>query len=119
MPNQRRPTPGLDRITAMVDLMRGPAFSVIDRLEGSKFSTPEFIEVLLTDPDASAAYAEAIGHWGESEHAAKMVVHGQVVPAILRDAPGVEWLGFAHGVTDPYAVPAWWRLVREGDATDR
>lgn len=111
MPNGAAPTP--DRIATLVDLLRGPTLSVLDRLDGSEFSTPEFIGVLLTDPDAAAAYDEAIRRWGESEHAAKMVLHGQVFPAILRAATNVEWLGFAHDVADAYAVPAWWRLVRE------
>ena len=48
--------------------------------------------------------------WGESEHYAKMVVHGQVIPAILRRSERLEWTGFAHGEDDPYGVPAWWRL---------
>ena len=40
-----------------------------------------------------------------------MVIHGQVIPAALRRSHRVIWVGFAHGVTDEYAVPAWWRLV--------
>ena len=49
--------------------------------------------------------------WGEAdEHMSKMVIHGQVIPGILRRSPTVEWAGFAHGEPDPYGVPAWWRL---------
>jgi hypothetical protein len=40
-----------------------------------------------------------------------MVVHGQVIPGILRRSNLVEWLGFAHGEDDPYAVPGRWRLL--------
>ncbi len=108
-----------DRITELIALLRDPALSIVDRLEGTEFSTPDFISIMLTDPEAGAAYQEAVRRWGENEHAAKMVVHGQVIPAILRASPDVEWLGFAHDVADAYAVPAWWRLVRDGDVTDR
>jgi hypothetical protein len=40
-----------------------------------------------------------------------MVVHGQVIPAALRQSGLVEWIGFAHGEDDPYGVPARWRLL--------
>jgi hypothetical protein len=43
-----------------------------------------------------------------------MVVHGQVIPLILRASPLVEWAGFAHGEPDEFAVPAVWRLVGNG-----
>ena len=39
-----------------------------------------------------------------------MVIHGQVIPGILRRTNLVEWAGYAHGESDPYAVPAWWTL---------
>jgi hypothetical protein len=37
-------------------------------------------------------------------------LHGQAIPGVLRRSKRVEWLGFAHGVPDAYAVPANWRL---------
>jgi hypothetical protein len=40
----------------------------------------------------------------------KMVLHGQVIPGVLRRMPNVEWAGFAHEATDEYAIAAWWRL---------
>ena len=39
-----------------------------------------------------------------------MVVHGQVIPLIMRRSGLVDWVGYAHGQADDYAVPAWWRL---------
>ncbi|MCC6313440.1 MAG: hypothetical protein IT337_05470 [Thermomicrobiales bacterium] len=88
--------------------------SILRRLDGDEFTTTEFIEVMLSDPEAAAAYAEALRRWGEGERYAKMVVHGQVIPVALRNSGLVEWMGFAHGEEDPFAVPARWRLVAAG-----
>ena len=84
---------------------------ILRRLEGDEFTTAEFIEVMLSDPAAAATYKEAIRRWGEQEHYAKLVIHGQVIPGALRRSALVEWIGFAHGEQDPYAVPARWRLL--------
>jgi hypothetical protein len=43
-----------------------------------------------------------------------MVIHGQVIPGVLRNSKRIEWAGFAHGYPDEYAVPAWWRFVEGG-----
>lgn len=100
-----------DPIAELVHILEEPVLAVLRRLEGDEFTTPEFIELLLTDQAAAAAYHQAVEHWGERERTAKMVVHGQAIPEILRRSGLVEWVGFAHGLDDPYAVPAWWRLV--------
>ena len=100
-------------IDALVKLMAAPVNDVLRRLEGEEFTTPEFIAVLRTDPVANAAYEEAVRRRHEGERAAKMVVHGQVIPILLRRSPLVEWAGYAHGEDDPYAVPALWRLLRQ------
>ncbi len=57
-----------------------------------------------------------VRRWGEQEHASKMVIHGQVVPLVLRRSRWVRWDGYAHDERDDYAVPAWWKLVPTGDA---
>jgi hypothetical protein len=100
-----------DRVDAITDFLAPTIDDILSRLEGEEFTTVEFIALLQSDPDASAAYLEALRRWGEGERSAKMVVHGQVIPGILRRSPLVEWVGFAHGEDDPYAVPGRWRLV--------
>ena len=100
-----------DRVDALIDFLSPVVAGILRRLEGDEFTTVEFIEVMLTDPPAAAAYEEALRRWGDGEHYAKMVVHGQVIPAAMRRSGLVEWVGFAHGEEDPYAVPARWRLV--------
>ena len=105
-----------DRIEALIAYLTPVVAGILERLEGDEFTTPQFVEVMLSDPEAAANYEEALDRWGESEHYAKMVVHGQVIPAILRRSDRVEWTGFAHGEEDPYGVPAWWRLLpKESD----
>ena len=100
-----------DRVDMLVEFLRPPVEDVLRRIEGDEFTTIEFIELMRTEPAAGAAYEEALRRWGEGERYAKMVVHGQVIPTVLRRSGLVEWLGFAHGEDDPYAVPARWRLV--------
>ena len=99
-----------DRIEALIAGLTPAVHGILERLEGDEFTTVQFIQVLLSDPEAAANYEYALERWGEREHYAKMVVHGQVIPAILRRSGRVEWTGYAHGEDDPYAVPAWWRL---------
>lgn len=100
-----------DRVDAIVDFLTPTIEDILARLEGDEFTTVEFIDLLQSDPGAKAAYDEALRLWGEGERYAKMVVHGQVIPGILRRSGRVEWLGFAYGEDDPYAVPARWRLL--------
>lgn len=102
---------GSDPIAELIRLLDEPVMNVLRRLEGDAFTTPQFINVMLTDATAADAYQAALRQWGETERIAKMVVHGQVIPAILRQSGLVEWMGFAHEEDDPYAVPAWWRII--------
>ncbi len=100
-----------DRVDAITGFLAPTIDDILRRIEGDEFTTTEFIALLQSDPEANAAYLEALRRWGEGERAAKMVVHGQVIPGILRRSNLVEWLGFAYGEDDPYAVPGRWRLV--------
>jgi hypothetical protein len=103
-----------DLVDALIDFLTPAVLDILNRIDADEFTTVQFIEVLQTDPDAKAAYEEALARWGEVESYAKMVVHGQVIPGILRRSHLVEWAGYAHGEVDPYAVPAWWRVKRGG-----
>ena len=109
-PTDNRELDRPDRVDALIDLMVPVITDVLSRLEGEEFTTAEFIEVMLTDPGAAAVYADAIRLWGEGERYAKMVIHGQVIPGAMRRTGLVEWIGFAYGENDPFAVPARWQL---------
>ena len=108
-----------DRVDAIIDFLQPAIDDILSRIEGDEFTTTEFIDLLQTDPDGNAAYHEALRRWGEGERYARMVIHGQVIPGILRRSARVEWLGFAHGVDDPYAVPARWGIVSDAVTTER
>src|SRR5215210_8632772 len=100
-----------DRVDAIMAFLAPTIEGILDRIEGDEFTTTEFIALLQSDPEANAAYLESLRRWGEGERSGKMVIHGQVIPGILRRSALVEWLGFAHGEDDPYAVPGRWGLV--------
>ena len=97
-----------DLVDELIELLTPAAVDILERIDADQFTTVQFIEVLQTDPEAKAAYDEALARWGENETYSKMVIHGQVIPGILRRSPLVEWSGYAHGEPDPFAVPAWW-----------
>ena len=99
-----------DRVDELMDLLYPVVVDLLERLEGDEFTTPQFIELMQSEPAAKSAYDEALHRWGEDEQHSKMVIHGQVIPGILRRTNLVEWAGYAHGESDPYAVPAWWTL---------
>jgi hypothetical protein len=100
-----------DRVDAITAFLAPTIIDILSRIEGDEFTTTEFIALLQSDPEANTAYLEALRRWGEGDRAAKMVVHGQIIPGVLRRSNLVEWLGFAHGEDDPYAVPGRWRLL--------
>jgi hypothetical protein len=100
-----------DRVDAITAFLAPTIDDILSRIAGDEFTTTEFIALLQSDPEANAAYQEALRRWGEGDRAAKMVIHGQVIPGVLRRSILVEWLGFAHGEDDPYAVPGRWRLL--------
>ena len=95
----------VDRIFPAID-------SLLGQLDGDEFTTTDFIELMQSVPGTAEAYDEALRAWGEAERQSKMVIHGQVIPAAMRRSHKVEWVGFAHGEADEFAVPAWWKLVR-------
>jgi len=102
-----------DRVDAIISFLGPTIDDLLARLEGDEFTTPEFIEMLRSEPLGSDAYEESLRRWGEGDRYAKMVIHGQVIPGILRRSKRVEWIGFSHGEDDAYAVPARWRLLGE------
>jgi hypothetical protein len=84
---------------------------LLKQVQPGEFTTTDFIQFMQSVPRSKEAYDDAIQRWGEAERASKMVIHGQVIPAILRHSPLVEWVGYAHDLQDEYAVPAWWRVT--------
>jgi hypothetical protein len=102
-------SPTETRMQEITDLLRPYIAPIIKRINVDEFTTVEFIEAMQLDPETNDAYQEALRRWIEpGETRAKMIVHGQIIPILLRESGLVEWAGFAHEEHDEYAVPAWW-----------
>ncbi len=99
-----------DKVDDLIEFLTPFIRSLLERVEADEFTTTQFIEVMQLDPPTERAYQKALTDWGEAPDQAKLVIHGQVIPAAMRASGMVEWIGFAHGEDDPWAVPAWWRL---------
>lgn len=94
----------------MSEILEPHIQSIIARINVDEFTTAEFIQALQMDPDANRAFQRALAHWPETdERLSRLVLHGQVIPQLLRKSEMVEWAGYAHGEEDPYGVPAWWK----------
>ncbi|HUG17249.1 MAG TPA: hypothetical protein VMM78_19745 [Thermomicrobiales bacterium] len=103
---------GGDEVEALIEYLTPFVNSIVERLNVDEFTTVEFIDAMQLDPDVCAAYEQSIRRWHEDNpEMAKMVIHGQVIPQILRRSGRVVWSGYAHGAVDPYAVAAWWSRV--------
>jgi hypothetical protein len=99
-----------DPVREIAEFLRPHVASVVKRINVDEFTTVELIQVMQLDEPSRMAYEEALRRWSErDETLSKMVVHGQAIPLALRQTSLVEWAGYAHGESDPYAVPAWWR----------
>jgi hypothetical protein len=91
--------------------------AALRRLTLPRFSTKRIVDEVLADPDGQVAYQAALAEYldtGTDDRMARLIVHGQVVPEILRHSGLVRFSGFIHGETgenDGYAVPSWWRKV--------
>lgn len=89
--------------------------SAVTRMPTMGFSTKELIEQLRSDQDGEGAYQRALAilhQEGANEHMARMVLHGQIVPGLLRRSPLVRFGGFIHGdpsQDDGFGVPSRWR----------
>jgi hypothetical protein len=109
-------SPTETRMQEITEQLRPYIAPIVERINVDEFTTVEFIEAMQLDPATCAAYQKAITRWIEpGEFRAKTVIHGQVIPLLLRQTGMVEWVGYAHGEYDPYAVPAWWRKLAPTD----
>lgn len=87
----------------------------IDRMPTDRFSTKRLIAEVQATADGRTAYEAALGiAEGGSPHMARHVIHGQVIPELLRGSGKVRFAGFIHGEPeedDGYGVPSRWRRV--------
>lgn len=101
---------GEQAIDLMMSILEPHIDGILRRINIDEFTTVEFIQALQLDSAAKAAYDQAVASWPESDdRLSRLVLHGQVIPQLLRRSNIVEWAGYAYGEDDPYGVPAWWR----------
>jgi hypothetical protein len=111
MPSTLQPTP--DPVEELIAFLEPFVTPIIERINVDEFTTVDFINAMHLDKPTKLAYEEALRAWHENnEDMSKMVVHGQVIPHILRRSGMVEWAGYAYGEEDRYGVPAWWRKIK-------
>jgi hypothetical protein len=94
-------------------IMEQPVQEAIARISLSRFSTKRFIEEIRASTEGDAAYQEALSIMSATggEHMAMMVLHGQVIPSLLRRSGHVQFGGFIHGnpaENDGFGVPSMW-----------
>lgn len=83
---------------------------ILRRINVDEFTTLEFIEAMQLDPAAARAFNQALAVIPETdERRGRLILHGQIIPDLLRATGLVEWAGYAYGHEDPHGVPAWWR----------
>ncbi len=114
-----KPTGGYQKAIDDACAILGPYIDdILRRINVDQFTTLEFISALQLDENAAGAFQYALNVWPErDEQQSRMVMHGQVVPLLLRRSELVEWSGYAHGEEDPYGVPAWWtRILPKGES---
>ena len=86
--------------------------SIVQRINVDQFTTLELIEAMRLDPEAKSAFETALSIIPETEESrSRMILHGQIIPDLLRASKLVAWDGYAYGHEDPHGVPAWWRKV--------
>ncbi|MEA2638877.1 MAG: hypothetical protein QOF51_271 [Chloroflexota bacterium] len=82
-----------------------------------QFSTKRLIDALQGWPDGALAYSVALRiaeDAGATDSMARHIIHGQIIPGILRSCGLVRFAGFIHGnpaEDDGYGVPSRWRRL--------
>jgi hypothetical protein len=95
-------------------IMESPVRAAIERISLPRFSTKRLIEEIRASEEGEAAYQEAIRAMApdpSAERMALLVLHGQVIPGLLRRSGMVQFGGFIHGnpaEDDGFAVPSMW-----------
>ena len=101
--------------TQAAELLEPLIHAILLRAGRERFSTKRVIDALRSRPEGEQAYQSALDSVSQSQHGSDMarhIVHGQVIPDILRRSLLVRFAGFIHGRPDEddgYAVPSWWQ----------
>ncbi len=83
-----------DKVDELIVFLTPAIRSLLERVEADEFTTTQFIEVMHLDPQSELAYQQALVEWGEAPDHARMVIHGQVIPAAMRASGNgrMDWI---------------------------
>jgi hypothetical protein len=102
-----------------IEVLEPAITQLLEQSGPGRFSTRALIDALRSFPDGQRAYDEALAFTSEearNQQMALQILHGQVVPDILRRSKLVRFQGFIHGATeedDGYGIPSWWERVEQ------
>ncbi len=83
--------PDRDPVDAIIEFLDPYVAPIIERINVDEFTTPEFVMAMQMDPLTKQAYERALAMWHENNpRMARMVIHGQVIPQLLRRSGLVE-----------------------------
>ena len=91
--------------------------SALGRIRGQRFSTRRIVDEMRAERSGEESYQAALGIVASGAAVDQMVlhvVHGQIIPDILRHSGVVRFAGFIHGQPeedDGFSVPSWWRRL--------
>jgi len=99
------------------DLLDPVVRDAIVHITARQFSTKRLIEEVCSTANGAEAYQQALAiaeEAGADATMARHIVHGQIIPFILRGSGLVRFAGFIHGMPsedDGYGVPSRWRRL--------
>lgn len=108
------PHPSDERSTELLEPIVG---DLLAQASAGRFSTRRLIDALRSFPAGETAYSAAervLGEEGYSENMTRQILHGQVIPDILRRSAVIRFRGYIHGDPDEddgYGIPSWWEKV--------
>jgi hypothetical protein len=93
------------------DLLRPLVPLTLALLPEPEFTTRQFVMYLRATGPGEDAYTQAVSLWKDNLALGRQVVHGQIVPRLLREEAKATWAGYVYGdpaEDDGLSVPARW-----------
>ena len=98
-------------IEQATDLLRPLIVPSLALVPEPEFTTRQFVMYLRATTPGEAAYSQAISNWKDNFTLGRQIVHGQIVPQLLRDEAGASWVGYVYNQPDEddgLSVPSRW-----------
>ena len=105
-PKETRPAPEV-----AFDLLRPLVALTLALLPEPEFTTRQFVMYLRATDPGEDAYTQAVSLWKDNFSLGRQVIHGQVVPRLLREEAKATWVGYIYNEPaeeDGLSVPSRW-----------